>query len=163
MIFKTTTGLLALALSAGAHAQVYKCVDRQGRVTFSQTPCAGQASEPVDVKIDKSRPPAARAPTATSREFDRVIERVRNGRPSPRPDQAERTNCKTFNDTELRTMIIQRRLVKGMKLDDALSAWGKPTRINGEQYVYHWPEASSYFYVGEDRCLWAVSGTFRGK
>lgn len=39
-----------LALSAGTHAQVFKCVDAQGKVTFSQVPCAGQETEKVKVR-----------------------------------------------------------------------------------------------------------------
>ena len=35
--------LALLALSAGAQAQVFKCVDGKGGVTFSQVPCAAPA------------------------------------------------------------------------------------------------------------------------
>lgn len=50
-----------------------------------------------------------------------------------------------------------------MTRDNALSAWGKPERVNGDQYVYHWPEASAYFYIDNYGCVRNVQGSFRGK
>lgn len=166
---KVLFGAALLALSAGAQAQVYKCVDGQGKVTFSQAPCPGQASEPVDVKIDKSRPAPARSTRSNSqlREFDRISEgfsQSQRNRPAPRPQaREEKGSCIEFDSTELRTLIVKRQVVRGMTRDNALSAWGKPERINGDQYVYHWPEASAYFYVDNHGCVYAVQGSFRGK
>ena len=167
-MIKVLFGAALLALSAGAQAQVYKCVDGQGRVTFAQVPCAGQASESIDVKIDKSRPAPTSSASGSSSlpEFDRVRESLRtpNPRPAAQPQQAaSRGSCQVFDSTELRTMIIRNRVVKGMTKANALNAWSKPTRINGNQYVYHWPEASAYFYVDEHDCVYAVQGSFRGK
>lgn len=166
---RVLVGLALLALSAGASAQVFKCVDGQGRVTFSQTPCAGQKSDVVDVKIDKSRPvssqPTPRGDPALDRKFDDIQRSISSSRQrglsTAQPEK--RTYCKTFNSTALRTMIVKRQVVSGMTRENALSAWGKPERVNGDQYVYHWPEASAYFYVAEDGCVRAVQGTFRGK
>lgn len=167
MNVRTMVFALLLFGPAISQAQVFKCVDGQGRITFSQTPCAGQASESVDVKIDKSRPPAPQsaAQMEIDKQFKEIRESIRSASQS-RPAavrQVERTYCKTFSDTELRTMIVKRQVVPGMKVSDALRAWGKPERINGDQYVYHWPEASAYFYSWTDGCVRNVQGTFRGK
>ena len=75
---RVLVGLGLLALSAGANAQVFKCVDGQGRVTFSQTPCAGQKSDAVDVKIDKSRPVSSQPALRGASEFDRINESIRS-------------------------------------------------------------------------------------
>lgn len=162
---RVLVGLALLALSAGASAQVFKCVDGQGRVTFSQTPCVGQKSDAVDVKIDKSRPASSQPSLRGTGEFDRINKSIRSGGAvSKRPQARERrTNCKEFNSTALRTMIVKRQVVVGMTRKNALDAWGKPTRVNGDQYVYHWPEASAYFYVADDGCVDGVQGSFRGK
>lgn len=159
------TGLTLLALSASASGQVFKCVDGQGRVTFAQVPCTGQESESVDVKIDKSRPASHQAASPELRKFDRINESIRSAGAAPRQAQAtiERGNCKDFNSTELRTLIVKRQVVTGMTRKNALDAWGRPTRINGDQYVYHWPESSGYFYVANDGCVSGVQGSFRGK
>lgn len=161
-------GLALLALSMGADAKMFKCVDEQGRVTFSQVPCPGQVSEAVSVKVDRGRhepvsPP--RGDPALDRKFGDIQRSISSSRQrglsSAQPEK--RTYCKTFNSTSLRTMIVKRQVVSGMTRENALSAWGKPERVNGDQYVYHWPEASAYFYVAEDGCVSAVQGTFRGK
>ena len=86
-----------------------------------------------------------------------------SGRISELPVRQRRTNCKEFGSTALRTMIVKRQVVVGMTRKNALDAWGKPTRVNGDQYVYHWPEASAYFYVADDGCVDGVQGSFRGK
>lgn len=162
---RVLVGLALLALSAGASAQVFKCVDGQGRVTFSQTPCAGQKNDAVDVKIDKSRPASSQSASSGAGEFERINESIRSaGAAGKRPQVRERrTNCKEFGSTALRTMIVKRQVVVGMTRKNALDAWGRPARVNGNQYVYHWPEASAYFYVADDDCVDGVQGSFRGK
>lgn len=169
MTLRVAAAAALFALSFGAQAQVYKCVDGHGKVTFSQAPCPGQASEAVDVKIDKSRPVPARSVRndPAVREIERISDSFgqSHGKRPARPISTPSADgsCKQFDSTALRTMIIKRQVVKGMTRDDALRAWGKPERINGDQHAYHWPEASAYFYIDRDGCVSAVQGTFRGK
>lgn len=51
--------LLLLAAPMLGHAAIYKCPDSQGRITFSDRPCAGAAESPEhQVDIAPAAPPA---------------------------------------------------------------------------------------------------------
>jgi len=81
--------LIALALSAAAHAQVYKCQDG-GRTVYSQEPCSGRA-EVIDVTPATGGYDAIAAASPLvelPQEFDRFS---RRHFPSPRaPDSTRR-------------------------------------------------------------------------
>ena len=60
-MLRTASFALSLLCAAGAHAQVYKCVDPGGRITYSQIPCpAHTRSGAISRHID--RPASAPAP-----------------------------------------------------------------------------------------------------
>jgi hypothetical protein len=43
-------GAVALALCAGAHAQqIFKCIDRQGKVTYADAPCPKNSARATDI------------------------------------------------------------------------------------------------------------------
>lgn len=52
---KTTLALILLVIMPAASAQVYKCTDAAGKVTFSQMPCATNA-QAVDADIHQPTP-----------------------------------------------------------------------------------------------------------
>lgn len=47
--------LIALSLSFAAHGQVYKCVDSEGRTTFSNVTCADPEGESEEVRVQVNR------------------------------------------------------------------------------------------------------------
>jgi hypothetical protein len=56
---------LSLLAAAGAHAQVYKCVDAAGRTVYTQDPCPAKTkTEPVSRNLDPAAPPPAPATSA---------------------------------------------------------------------------------------------------
>lgn len=55
--------LLLLCLSGAAQADIYKCPDSQGRITFSDKPCAGAVASP-ERKVEIAPP----APTVNTRQ-----------------------------------------------------------------------------------------------
>lgn len=151
------------SLASGA---VYKCVDSDGRVSFSDRACAG-AEQGSKVKVkpansggmlglpeDYKRRDQERADRQRRAARDR-LQRERSKALANRP-------CKRFSDTELRTMTIRNQVVPGMTVSDARKAWGTPSRINGWQYVYRWGSAeASYFYI-KNGCVHSVDGAYRG-
>ena len=163
-VLSAATGIVLGLASLSAQAQIFKCVDGQGNVTFSQVPCPGQSNSTVKPQINKSPPPSERRQggSALEQRFDGIRESV--SRPSRRPQPAtqDRSVCKDFSSTELRTMVLRNQVVPGMKAQDVLRAWGKPDRINGWQYVWWFNSNSgSYVYI-EDGCVRSVDGAYRG-
>jgi hypothetical protein len=62
---------LALAASTGALAQLYKSVDKDGRVTYSDQPPAAQESKQLNVRTGQS------APQQSALERDKALEKSR--------------------------------------------------------------------------------------
>ena len=76
--------------------------------------------------------------------------------------QLAKAPCREFSRTQLRTMIIRHQVVVGMAGDEAMRAWGRPSRVNGSQYAYHWARGeSSYFYI-RNGCVNTVQGQWGG-
>lgn len=65
--------LLALAWASGAHAEIYKKIDAQGRVTYSNSPTPGA----VKVEIDSSPAVTAPLPSAPVAEDPRKAEETK--------------------------------------------------------------------------------------
>lgn len=161
---------IAMLLPAFANGAVYKCVDSEGRVTFSDRACAGAVGGvEVDVKPAAGAGSPRQAERSMSEErrrsneyYEKAIERI--GRPAKKAAPAARAGnspCKEFSSTELRTMIIRNQVVVGMKISDALKSWGSPESINGTQYAYFWEKGHAFFY---DRagCVSTVQGSYVG-
>ena len=162
---------IAVMLPALASGAVYKCVDANGKITFSDRACAGtEGGVKVDVKLasgagepvaDKeSMSPEQRRISA---QFDRIRDDIR-GSQQKRARQSATVDsgpCKSFSSTEIRTMVIRNQVVPGMKASDASRAWGTPWRINGNQHAYHWEKGSAYFYT-EGGCVRSVQGSYVG-
>lgn len=67
-MIRAAFAVLALALASGAaHAQVYKCVDANGKTVYSQSPCPSSAKSTT---IDSRPAPIAPAPAAKAKDSD---------------------------------------------------------------------------------------------
>ncbi len=164
---------VAVMLPALASGAVYKCVDADGKTTFSDRACAGTEG---GIKVDVKLASGAGEPVADKRsmspeqrriesEFDQIRDAIKSP-PNKRARQVDAIDngpCKNFSDQALRTMIIQSSVVPGMRTSDARRAWGTPSRVNGNQYVYRWGSSSeaSYFYE-RNGCIEVVDGSYRG-
>lgn len=164
--------LIALALmAAGGSAfssPVYKCVDAQGRTTFSQAACPGAAAT-EELRVPDNRIGGTLGPSAEEARLQQRLRELRierqeiERRYANALQEIERGPCKTFSDTALRTEIVKRNVVVGMTREDAIRAWGRPTRVNGRQHVYWWAKGgSSYFYI-EKGCVDRVDGVYGGR
>ncbi len=146
-----------------ASGAVYKCVDSDGGITFSDRACAGAAQfGEVEVKQANSGGTLGLPDDFRERNESRDIERlIRKAEQLASQEQAN-APCKNFSSTALRTYIVKNQVVPGMTTADAVKAWGRPERINGSQYVYWWGTMQgTYFYV-ENGCVRAVDGAYRG-
>ena len=163
---------IAAMLPLIASAAVYKCVDSSGKVTFSDRACDGvHGGAKVDVKPATGAGAPQRADIPVSAERRRITERFDRARdqlseprkraPTSSAALRDRSTCKEFGSTELRTLIVRNQVVVGMTMEDASRAWGTPWRINGDQHAYHWEKGSAYFYI-KGGCVTGVQGSYIG-
>ncbi len=160
--------MLLPALASGA---VYKCIDSNGKTTFSDRACAGtEGGVKIDVKLASGAgtpvvPRELMSPEQrrTSERYDRFREQIRQPqrKKAVQDNSANNATCKEFSSTAIRTMVIRNQVVAGMKTSDASRAWGTPWRINGNQHAYHWEKGSAYFYT-KDGCVRSVQGGYVG-
>lgn len=146
----------ALMLPTLASGAVYKCVGADGSVSFSDTPCAGAKSvEALD--IDGTHNDGGSLGLRAD---------ILNAAPSVdrrAPPRRERdTVCRDMASTQVRTFVVRNQVVKGMRISDALKAWGTPSRVNGSQYVYRWGSIDASYFYEEDGCVSSVDGRYRG-
>ncbi len=162
---------VAVMLPALASGAVYKCVDSEGKITFSDRACAGTVGGvKVEVKLSSgagepvvSREAMNPEQRRTKDRYDRAIEKLREPQ-NKRPRQAsarDNAPCREFSSTELRTMIIRNQVVVGMRISDALRSWGTPESINGTQYAYFWERGHAFFY-DRNGCVSNVQGSYVG-
>ena len=158
--------ILAVTLLAPAvsFAQVYKCTGPDGHTTFSGSPCAGAAQvERLDVKDNRIggqfATPEAVSSVKGQREVDKILRQVDDEIEAARHG---RSVCKNMPSTQVRTLTIRSQIIPGMKVSDALKAWGAPSRINGSQYVYRWGSSQASYFYEEDGCVSNVDGVYRG-
>lgn len=155
----TGIALLTLALSGAAAAgQVNKCVDSDGKVTFTQLACPGEHShERVTVTQSSGGMRIADPLTMAPSE-----------KPAPQRGQAAITvvgsqgsHCGNATDQDVRTAIVRQEVFVGMTAAQATQAWGKPSTINsssygGEQWVYRSGKyGAQYLYVDQSGCVTA--------
>ena len=166
-----------------AHAQLYRHVDEQGNVTYTDRPPAPQAADPVPV----DRAPSTRAQDAQrlrmqTHEAERRFEQRRQ------QDQAYRERAQVEGEQLRREQAEQQRIddarrsgevTPGMTADQARRLWGSPDKINisnygrgeEEQWVYHRnprrmgaanfsPHGADYVYV-RDGMVTAVQARSR--
>lgn len=145
---------IALAAASTASAEIYKCTGENGAIRYSGTPCAAGA-EPVEVKAQ-----AIGGTLGVSPEQKKLWASEPQRTPATRAAGAT-TNCRDFNSTELRRLIIQHQVVPGMRSGDVMRAWGSPERINGWQWVWGFRDFRSYVYISNG-CVDSVDGVWGG-
>lgn len=158
MQLKPIIGVALFVMATGAQAQLYKCTDNNGRTSFSDKPCGGALSS--DANAIEVTPENFGGALATEKQ----IQENQQYSPAPRSYSGSRPAqgpCRQFSSSELRKAIIQKRVLIGMSLSDARSAWGSPSSVNGDQYAYHWGSASAYFYT-RGGCVSSVQGSYQG-
>lgn len=126
--------LTALLVPFVAAAEVYRC-EQEGRVTYTDRPCAADA-RPADLPPLNVTAPGKSADL--SGEHDR---RVQDGK--RRRDEADASFVKEqvekqARDKEIRQAIIDRRAVRGMTGSELDSALGAPDQRSGENGNERW-------------------------
>lgn len=145
---------VVVMLPAFASGAVYKCTDATGKVNFSDRPCTGaeQGGE-VEVKAVNS---------VGSLGLSNGWEQRPRAQQQKRRAPARKGACRNISDTEVRTLVIRNQVVTGMKISDALRAWGTPWRVTGSQYSYFWDTNVGSFFYNEGGCVSSVEGSYRG-
>lgn len=157
---------VAVMLPTLASGAVYKCVDSDGKVTFSDRSCNG-AEQVGEVEIKPANSggllglPEDFRERNERKDIERLMRKVERMADEIEKEQ-DNAPCRDFSSTKVRTHVVKNQVVPGMTVKDALRAWGKPDRINGNQYVYWWGTMrGTYFYV-ENGCVRTVDGAYRG-
>lgn len=149
---------LAMAITAHAAEQYYRCVDEQGRVTFSQSPC-GPSSELREFDDDIGSGPARQRSAA---EQLRIMERIRQGGGGDRAAAAARPPadlCAGVTSLTLRNARVGKQLTRCHTASDVRSMFGSPQSTarwsGGGVYDTRWnfvfekgPRLSVYFKDG---------------
>ncbi|WP_418338511.1 DUF4124 domain-containing protein [Pseudomonas citronellolis] len=153
--------LLSMLIPCIAAADIYRCPGPNGKLSFSDRPCAG-AMESADQKIEVT-PQNITDPLATKKQIAEQERRAKQLRASSAMSAPTGVQyCRSYSSTALRTLVVSNTVQPGMPRDAAISAWGSPTVINGgrpEQLVYRWPSSTSYIYI-VDGCVWRVDGGY---
>jgi hypothetical protein len=82
-------GYLSLSLNSFALAEIYKHVDENGRVTYSNTKTKGATRLEIDPEVNhvqSQRPAQTNTRTATPNDFPRVDKQTQNGRDNKRKE-----------------------------------------------------------------------------
>lgn len=152
--------LLLVFIPGIALADIYRCPGADGKLAFSDRPCAG-AMESADQKIDVT-PQNITDPLATQKQIKEQRRRSQQAARSTGVSSASAGYCRDYSSTALRSLVVSRSVQPGMPRSAAISAWGSPTAINGgrpEQLVYRWPTSTSYIYI-VDGCVYSVEGGY---
>jgi len=143
-LFPSAAILIGLILAGAVHAQVYRCDDGDGGVTFSGTPCTAAAAEPMELEVSK---PSPRAAADAALRLQRSI------------DELTKAEAEEEWKTRVRLAIRHEKVLLGMSADEVRSSWGNPSRINRdvgaggarEQWVYERAGRSrQYVYIRDN-------------
>ncbi|MDF3932149.1 DUF4124 domain-containing protein [Pseudomonas citronellolis] len=152
---------LLLLLPCLAFADIYRCPGANGKLSYSDRPCAG-AMESAEQKIEVT-PQNITDPLASKKQIAEQEKRAKQLRASSAMSAPTGVQyCRSYSSTSLRTLVVSNTVQPGMPRDAAISAWGAPTAINGgrpEQLVYRWASSTSYIYI-VDGCVWRVDGGY---
>src|SRR5690554_3050753 len=150
-MLKRTLFFIALISPGIAQAAIYQCTVN-GQTVFSDHPC-GEDSKQIE-----NRP----APAIGGR-FDTGTD-VELYKPDVRRQPAKPERCPYINSTDLRRLIVQNKIKRGMKPDDVRRSWGAPSSIRTggrTQWTYHYPDYSANYVYFEHGCVVDWSGYYR--
>lgn len=131
---KTLIVAALLAATLPARAQVYKCVEG-GKIGFSDVPCSGSAKG-ERVRIHDAAPTARDAAAAQDRlnRYREISERERAAVDTEREAEAQQALDRIAYRSRARAAIQSGNVFIGMRAEDAVEAWGRPTKINRDIY-----------------------------
>lgn len=139
--------LALITIDPAFAASMNKCVDAQGRVTFTQQACpGGGAGQQIQVKSASEGMRIAN-PSEIS-----PVQGSASGRNAY-------THCSDMTQVDARYLIGHQKIQVGMSAEDAKESWGAPTKINRsssglDQWVYDLgPGKSQYLYVDSFGCV----------
>ncbi len=133
-LLRTGCCLLALGLSSAVPAaSIYRCVDPQGHVSFSDQACPTEQTQMTVSPQVNSLPPPPALPSRLSGQSGQVIG----------SSQAESPCGASLASQQKRTARIRQQVVSGMNQQDIESAFGTPDKIsrNNNQTRYHYRNA----------------------
>lgn len=145
---------VAVMLPALASGAVYKCADAAGKITFSDRACA-PAEQGGEIEV---RDVNSGGSMGLSNNWEQRPRGPRRANRAP----AQQGSCRHISDTEVRTLVIKRQVVVGMKTSDAVRAWGTPWRVTGSQHAYFWDTNIGSFFYNDGGCVSSVEGSYRG-
>ncbi len=154
--------ILLLLMPGIALADVYRCPGPDGKLSFSDRPCAGAMEAPAQ-KIDVT-PQNITDPIASKKQIEDQQRWAQKPRSSGGSGSSDPGYCRSYSSTALRSLVVSKSVEPGMPRAAAISAWGSPSAINGgrpEQLVYYWRDSTSYIYI-VDGCVWQVQGGYGG-
>lgn len=137
--------LFACASFSVHAATVNKCVDADGKVTFTQGACSNDSAvQQITIKQSSSGLDMS----------SNIVEQPIKKTVKQQAKQEENGACLPYSSQEIRKMVIQKDIVVGMKATDVVKAWGKPFRINrsshgSDQWVYD----RTYVYIDRFGCV----------
>lgn len=149
-----------LVISFNTSAQVYRCEGADGRAAFQSRPCAGAASEkveihvPLGVDIDNQQIHDDASQYFEERRAERL---EREARAIERSNQLREEREK---QERFRLLMMRNQIAPGMTKDQVRRSWGAPCRTNrtireygsSDQWVYCRNNARNdyvYFRDGE--------------
>ncbi|SDJ97200.1 protein of unknown function [Pseudomonas delhiensis] len=139
---------------------IYKCVDAQGKVTFTKQACPNGGNAGVELNVENRRPsgsgegavmaqPALQAPPA-----DHAPAGAYPAQPPATPapvggtrvtvvgGSQERPGCSTgLSERDLRTAMVRKEIVPGMSRKEIEDMFGTPS----DQASFHGPGSSTYW------------------
>ncbi|PPI86216.1 hypothetical protein KEHDKFFH_02530 [Marinobacter maroccanus] len=144
--------LLAAILVAPtlASSAIYQC-EQDGQTVFSDSPCGDNAAE---ITVD---------PVTVGGRLDTGTD-VQTYKPKKQTSSSSDDDCPYINSSDLRRLIIQNKIVRGMKPADVRRSWGSPNSVRTgmlTQWSYHYPGYSSNYVYFENGCVSDWNGYYR--
>lgn len=137
MRYLAAAAAICLLSGAAQAASVFKCVDGNGKVTFTSNANCPRGNDLTDVVSAHNAAPSGTGPATVMAKPERRQQRYHNSNSAPRQNQgytvvggsADKTPCSTgLSDRDLRTAMVRKEVVPGMTRDQIESMYGKPNR-----------------------------------
>lgn len=146
----------ALCMVDANAAKLNKCVDDEGRVTFTQTACPGGLSG-EEITVRQSSGGMSLGPVGGASEAEPLIDSAAGI--TVGGVGASAGGCDGGSDQEIRTAIVRNQIFVGMTDKQAIQSWGRPSEINRSssgdaQWVYYrGPVDMQFIYVDQSGCV----------
>ena len=150
----TTTLLFIFSLlgSTCANAEIFKCVDTQGKTVFSDTPCSPNA-EKITVDTTPTGMQMGQNPDGSKLQFQYKNRAKKSSDASKKNDKTD--VCKLIQSTSLKRYAIQHKIITGMKMKNVIDSWGNPSAVHGDSdpmWAYRFPTGTKYVFF-ENGCV----------